>query len=701
LGINGDFVIREDSYQDKNTGVSHVYLRQVVNGLEVIDGDINLNILDGKVISFGDSFYRGVTPSSPFKSGSVTSDAKGCPPIFDPIRLPNGQTILSSPTCHLTSTSSTPLPKGISSPATAALNFILASHPSSDLTSDILSNYDAYLKRITSSTSASTGKVELTNVPGTVSLPTATLSYIQVPSNNNEKATATLTLVWKLHVELHDNYYETTIDALNPTRIISAVDFVADAPACAPPAQASPPTRTHASPLIPIPPPQPDPTLPIYKVFPFTVNDPSVGSRKLIQPIPDGIASSLGWHSLPANRNPVNPSSSPEIFNSTTTFGNNVFAQENWSGADQWLHNYRPQSQSSPSNPIPLVFNFPYPPEIDPDGDYPPKSYVDFAITQVFYTVNMIHDLYYRYGFDEASGNFQQANFGRGGRDSDAVIAQIQDGSGFNNANFLTPPDGQNGRMRMYVWNTASPFRDGDLDAGVVIHELTHGLSTRLTGGPGNGGCLGWGESGGMGEGWSDFLATTIRSTKDYSDYPMGAWVANKPKGIRFYPYSTDKKTNPSTYTTLNGPNYSGVHAIGEVWAEILYVVSQKLIQKYGFAESLFPPTSVPRDGSSEDEGYWRRNANGKLVPRHGNSLIVQLVINGMKLQPCRPSFFQARDAIIQADENLTGGENKCDLWKGFSERGLGSDATLRGSTPWGGGTRTNGFAIPNGICTN
>ena len=66
----------------------------------------------------------------------------------------------------------------------------------------------------------------------------------------------------------------------------------------------------------------------------------------------------------------------------------------------------------------------------------------------------------------------------------------------------MTPPDGQNGRMRMYLWNTATPFRDGDLEAGIVIHELSHGLSTRMTGGPANSGCLGWGESGGMGEGW-------------------------------------------------------------------------------------------------------------------------------------------------------------------------------------------------------
>lgn len=50
----------------------------------------------------------------------------------------------------------------------------------------------------------------------------------------------------------------------------------------------------------------------------------------------------------------------------------------------------------------------------------------------------MVHDLYYRYGFNEVAGNFQNYNFGKGGRENDAVIAHAQDGSGYNNANFAT-----------------------------------------------------------------------------------------------------------------------------------------------------------------------------------------------------------------------------------------------------------------------
>ena len=138
-----------------------------------------------------------------------------------------------------------------------------------------------------------------------------------------------------------------------------------------------------------------------------------------------------------------------------------------------------------------------------------------------------MHDLMYRYGFDEQSGNFQEHNFSGKGKGGDAVVAMAQDGSGTNNANFATPPDGQRPRMRMYVWDQQIPFRDGDLEAGIVIHEYSHGVSTRLVGGPANSGCLGWGEAGGMGEGIGDFFATMIRlqHVKSFEHaHDMGAW---------------------------------------------------------------------------------------------------------------------------------------------------------------------------------
>ena len=62
------------------------------------------------------------------------------------------------------------------------------------------------------------------------------------------------------------------------------------------------------------------------------------------------------------------------------------------------------------------------------------------------------------------------------------------------------------------------------------------------------------------------------------------------------------------------------------------------------------------------------------LVPKHRNMLLLQLVTQGMKIQPCLLLFFNARDVILEADKCLTGGQNICKIWKGFSDRGLCED---------------------------
>jgi hypothetical protein len=75
------------------------------------------------------------------------------------------------------------------------------------------------------------------------------------------------------------------------------------------------------------------------------------------------------------------------------------------------------------------------------------------AVQNLFYLNNVIHDRLYRHGFNEAEGNFQVNNFGKGGLGSDPVNAEAQDGGGLDNANFATPADGQRPRMQMYLWS--------------------------------------------------------------------------------------------------------------------------------------------------------------------------------------------------------------------------------------------------------
>ncbi|EEP78692.1 extracellular elastinolytic metalloproteinase [Uncinocarpus reesii 1704] len=408
-----------------------------------------------------------------------------------------------------------------------------------------------------------------------------------------------LSLTWRVETDVGDNWLSSYVDAKDSSKIHGVTDYVADA---------------------------------TFQVYPWGLNDPTEGSRQTLTDPWERNASEFTWHSDGNTRYP-------------TTRGNNGIAQDNPSGGTGYLNNYRPQSSA-------LRFEYPYSTSMSP-----PTSYKDASITQLFYTANTFHDLTYLLGFTERAGNFEVNNNNQGGRGNDFVILNAQDGSGVNNANFATPPDGQPGRMRMYTWNRSQPNRDGCFEAGIVIHEYAHGLSNRLCGGPANSRCLSALESGGMGEGWGDFLATAIRLKANdtrRTSYTMGEWASNQRGGIRQYPYSTSTTTNPLVYTTVN--RYNRVHDIGTVWATMLYEVLWNLIDKHG-----------------KNDGPRPEFRNG--VPTDGKYLTMKLVIDGMALMPCNPNFVQARDAIIDADEALTGGQNKCEIWAGFAKRQLGTGA--------------------------
>ncbi|MEE8522785.1 MAG: M36 family metallopeptidase, partial [Thermoanaerobaculia bacterium] len=496
-----------------------------------------------------------------------------------------------------------------------------------------------------------------------------------------------------------------------------------------------------------------------YEVFALPLESPSDGSRTVEANVADPVASPFGWHD-------ADGSPGAEF---TDTRGNNVFAQED-TDADN-AGGFRPDGGAG------LDFQFPL------DLTQDPSSYQPAAITNLFYWNNVLHDVLYRYGFDEASGNFQLNNYGNFVPGSgDPVQADAQDGSGTNNANFGTPPDGFAPRMQMFVWlppganeveidapssaegtftasgagfgpaldaagvsgsielgadNTAPvndacepligftagnialvdrgvcafvtkvrnaqnvgatavivtndrpgdpitmgddgtggdivigsvmvsdvdgatikaglpatgtvrgdpnppPNRDSDFDNGVIAHEYGHGVSNRLTGGRGNVNCLFGNQSGGMGEGWSDFWALTFTAKqRDKATDPrgVGTYVLFEPPdggGIRQFPYTTDLSVNPHTFSDI--ASVSVPHGVGSVWNAALWEVYWNLVGTYGFDPDLYGGTG-------------------------GNNLAIQLVIDGMKLQPCKPTFVDARDAILLADQDNNGGVNECDLW--------------------------------------
>jgi len=132
------------------------------------------------------------------------------------------------------------------------------------------------------------------------------------------------------------------------------------------------------------------------------------------------------------------------------TRGNNVAAYDDspstTSGNGNILSN-----TNSPDGGATLDFDFPFVPGASAKTNQPA------AITNLFYWNNILHDVMMSKGFDEASGNFQYRNTSGQGLAGDFVRAEAQDGSGRNNANFSTPADGQSGRMQMYLFD--NPIR--------------------------------------------------------------------------------------------------------------------------------------------------------------------------------------------------------------------------------------------------
>lgn len=361
----------------------------------------------------------------------------------------------------------------------------------------------------------------------------------------------------------------------------------------------------------------------------------------------------------------------------TITRGNNVHAY-----ADRLsLNTENVLLHPSPDGGEELVFDFP----IDFDED--PEQYMDAAVTNLFYWNNIMHDVFYEYGFDEPSGNFQEINYkGLGGVGGDYVNAEAQDGAlllgiplNSNNANFATPSDGSNPRMQMYVWTTDTPNLDGDLDSGIIAHEYGHGISIRLTGGPSTS-CLSSSEQGG--EGWSDFFGIILTAVpEDTASDPrgVGTYALNQPAsgpGIRAFPYSASLAVNPQTYDDIK--DASVPHGVGSVWATMMWDMYWLYVDKYGFSEDI----------------YMANHADPNYL---GNNRALEVVVHALKLQPCSPTFLDQRDAILAAERDLFGSaefdEDQCMIWEAFARRGLGFSASDGGS-----GSNTDGteaFDVP------
>lgn len=727
-----------DQYVSKNSGITHIYLRQRHKGIEVEGATININIgPNGDIINMGSRFI-------PNLKAAVRGGAAAQTPV---------QAVEA---------------------AARSLNLPVANA----------------LKVQEEKAARGNGREVLVN-KGNISRQPIPVKMMYLPTEDGTVKLAWVVSIYELDAQ---HYWNIAIDATNGSvlkkedQVIHDVwegtPIVTDAPKAGITQASASSAAENRGFQVPYSPEYNQTSAAVassgsYRVLDVPFETPNHGERSLVTGKENPAASPLGWHNDGA-------------LSYTITRGNNVFAYEDRSGAN---------AGTSPDGGTELVFDFPL------DYNQQPTTYVEAATTNLFYWNNLMHDVFYQYGFDEVSGNFQHTNFTSEGEGFDAVSAEAQDGGGTNNANFLTLQDGVPGRMQMYLWTSAlptdllfveapssvagayigieaafgkpldetgvsgsivladpangcsgtpslpegavpvpfnnqeeingnialidrgactfvekalnaqvsgatavivvnnipgadpismgggesgalilipaimiskedgdklktelanglsgslkreggvPPLRDGDLDNGIIAHEYGHGISIRLTGGPSTQ-CLSGAEQGG--EGWSDYFALFMTMQEgDIAEMRrgIGTYVRSEGtdgNGIRPAPYSTDMSVNSYTYSDVSNPEISVPHGVGFIWATMLWDMTWNLIDEHGYDPDIY-------------------NGTG------GNNIALQLIIDGLKLQPCSPGFIDARDAILAADQLQNEGANACYIWRAFAKRGLGYSAS-------------------------
>ncbi|KAI9599471.1 Fungalysin metallopeptidase-domain-containing protein [Syncephalis fuscata] len=398
----------------------------------------------------------------------------------------------------------------------------------------------------------------------------------------------TIAPVWNLRIAMPQNYFEASV-AADGSIIHQLMDWTG-----------------HAN----------------YRAVPIGHNNPVDTPRQLIVDPQDKAASPLDWLEM---KQPANE---------LVTSGNNVIACV-------------PKYEGLSNRPIctPITSNGNQTFDYSLDLAQPPEASANASVTNLFYVINSLHDIFYVYGFDEIAGN-------------DPVIAMTLDDTETNNSAFIPAPEGESPELHIYRYDSTGPRRDATFDNSVLAHEYTHGVTFRLVGGPSAGGCLGLLGPSGISEGSGDFVAMWLElkpTDQRTRQFELGKYAFGV--NPRTYSYSTDMQVNPTTYGLFNNDKWAEPHKLGEIWATVLYEMHWNLVDKLGFDSNI-------------------RSAN----LNRGNTLSMQLFISSLKLMKCQPSYIDARDAILQAEKTLTKGAHSCALWKAFAKRGLGNEAVLNGT---------------------
>ncbi|HVE97925.1 MAG TPA: M36 family metallopeptidase [Mycobacteriales bacterium] len=330
------------------------------------------------------------------------------------------------------------------------------------------------------------------------------------------------------------------------------------------------------------------------------------------------------------------------------------------------------------------------------------RNDIDASITNLFLMHNRVHDWTYLLGWTESAWNMQYVNFGEDtetsatARDGDPEKGQAQAGglagsvvfTGRDNANQRTMQDGVPGITNQYLWHPLqagfyAACTDGAYDMPIIVHEVVHATSNRMTGGPDAN--IGGSEGGSMGESWSDLAAVEYVNSHNFPPpagahpFSMAPYATGAPiTGIRNYNMSM----SPLTYGNLayDGNGTTSPHADGEIWSATQYDVRQALLDKY---DAKFPYSNAEL----------RRACTNGEVPADkcpGNRRWIQQMFDGFLLQPAAPTMLDARDAQFASNVMRFGGKDQTEMWNAFAKRGMGQTADAPGTPAFNSPRRTD-----------
>jgi len=267
---------------------------------------------------------------------------------------------------------------------------------------------------------------------------------------------------------------------------------------------------------------------------------------------------------------------------------------------------------------------------------------VDQQVTNLFYYCCYMHDFFYLLGFNEAKGNLQESNFGRGGKAGDRLQVYAVLGPVPGGAQTTVAPDGSTVVINAGQANGLPTA----LDSYFIYHEYVHAVVGRRVAGGNVGFALQQPQGKGMNEGWGDYYACTVNGTDVWAP-----WIAKNPNKIisfdRTAPYNS---SYPHNYGDLGTPPFDmDEHRIGEIWAATLLEMNRNLLREgLGFA---FGP---------------------------------QLVFDAMGMAASEPSFLDGRNDLLQELDHrqqtglvdtVVHGKARFAVWTAFARFGMGIDA--------------------------